>query len=784
MAAMLASCSESFEAQQPVAPSQMPAVAGETPVSFGIYTSRAGDATRGGATGTLTTDGLKDANGAIGQAGFGVFAYYTDNLYYTGSTKPNFMYNQQVTYKGGLGAWTYEPVKYWPNEYDSNADADKVSFFAYAPYLGCDPATGSVDESTWGISGFSKNSASGDPIVKYATSFDLTKQVDLCWAVKNGGTWNTLTDQGSQTIADGYAWKDVEHPATIEQKMTFYFRHATAQLNVQIDTDADIIQHQDGSAINGDTKVYVRSITFKGITQRGALNLNNTVANQPLWLNFNGQGELQPASSPVVINDGRLDGREGRTADAYETNPALNPNIIQTAEVTTGVTGTLQNLFSVESLSGTDDEKAAAPIYVIPTGDDALTVTIAYDVETADPNLGRYLSDGTTHGYSVQNVITKEITFGSNSEGLKAGNNYQVKFHLGLNGVKFDANVEDWYDAAGGVAKLPADVMTERITLDEDSLDLSVGDEIYLIPTIKPDNATDMTVTWTSSDETVATVDANGKVTAVGAGTATITATTSGGQTATCEVTVSAVACSGSSLSEAAVGMIICEHGKVHTATTEDLACGGKKVAVVAYVGDAGTADYSEGSEGYHGLAIALYDATGSEGCIWYTEEAGAPCVDIQYNPSTIYNTPDVYGKGIYNTNKLAGGCEADHVHDAATAAKNYKYDTDVSEGAHPASTSQWFLPTLYQWNLIVKTMCEYDADLANIARVQLQSAAFNTKIIAAGGYGVTASDYWSSTQAADSYAYCVRFGAGTWRKNKVTGNSMSYTLVRSVLAF
>lgn len=55
----------------------------------------------------------------------------------------------------------------------------------------------------------------------------------------------------------------------------------------------------------------------------------------------------------------------------------------------------------------------------------------------------------------------------------------------------------------------------------------------------EPDNATDKTVTWTSSDPAVATVDANGKVTAVAAGSATITATTAdGGFTDTCEVTV------------------------------------------------------------------------------------------------------------------------------------------------------------------------------------------------------------------------------------------------------
>ena len=71
----------------------------------------------------------------------------------------------------------------------------------------------------------------------------------------------------------------------------------------------------------------------------------------------------------------------------------------------------------------------------------------------------------------------------------------------------------------------------------------------------------------------MATVDANGKVTAVGSGTTTITATAHN-KSATCKVTVAA---GGVALSKATVGMVICEHGKAYEATTGNLACGGKK---------------------------------------------------------------------------------------------------------------------------------------------------------------------------------------------------------------
>lgn len=77
------------------------------------------------------------------------------------------------------------------------------------------------------------------------------------------------------------------------------------------------------------------------------------------------------------------------------------------------------------------------------------------------------------------------------------------------------------------------------ITLDPATANMTVGGEtLTLTPTVLPDNATDKTVTWTTSNASVATV-ANGVVTAVAPGTATITVTTTdGAKTATCTVTV------------------------------------------------------------------------------------------------------------------------------------------------------------------------------------------------------------------------------------------------------
>ncbi len=79
------------------------------------------------------------------------------------------------------------------------------------------------------------------------------------------------------------------------------------------------------------------------------------------------------------------------------------------------------------------------------------------------------------------------------------------------------------------------------ITITPAELSMLVGSTQQLVAAVIPENATDKNVTWSSDNETVATVDANGVVTAAAPGSATITVTTAdGGKTATCAVTVSA----------------------------------------------------------------------------------------------------------------------------------------------------------------------------------------------------------------------------------------------------
>lgn len=82
-------------------------------------------------------------------------------------------------------------------------------------------------------------------------------------------------------------------------------------------------------------------------------------------------------------------------------------------------------------------------------------------------------------------------------------------------------------------------ISVDGITLNRTSLSLTTGDTFTLVATISPINATNQNLTWESDDEDVAYVDEEGLVTAISAGSATISVTTEdGGYSATCVVTV------------------------------------------------------------------------------------------------------------------------------------------------------------------------------------------------------------------------------------------------------
>ena len=86
-------------------------------------------------------------------------------------------------------------------------------------------------------------------------------------------------------------------------------------------------------------------------------------------------------------------------------------------------------------------------------------------------------------------------------------------------------------------------MLATSISLNQSAMNLTVGSSQRLMATVMPANASNKTVTWSSSDESIATVDANGNVTGITTGLATITATTNDGSnlSTSCAVTVSGI---------------------------------------------------------------------------------------------------------------------------------------------------------------------------------------------------------------------------------------------------
>ena len=275
------------------------------------------------------------------------------------------------------------------------------------------------------------------------------------------------------------------------------------------------------------------------------------------------------------------------------------------------------------------------------------------------------------------------------------------------------------------------------------------------------------------------------KVTPVAVGTTTLTATSSLGTT-TIPVYVGEMPLA--AVTSEHVGFVICSNGCVCKPTnpedgTSALGCGHTKVAIIAHVGATGTVDYSTTVDGskYRGLAIAMADWNSSGTCQWYTANSGTH-VAQNSTIGTVLGAPAIYMKGIDFTNTLADGCGAEHTHAAATNAKNWQYTGAENAGDHPSGTSQWFLPAIGQWNLIVQGLTGLSTNLTTSTNNSYKNAAFDTILGAAGGDAAKfqAGNYWSSVEYSTSGAWYMYFGNGGAHYDGKSANNR----VRPVLAF
>ncbi len=137
-------------------------------------------------------------------------------------------------------------------------------------------------------------------------------------------------------------------------------------------------------------------------------------------------------------------------------------------------------------------------------------------------------------------ATNKSVTWKSSNEAVATVDANGVVTAIALGEAVITATTTDGSNLSATCKVTVVPTLAETITLDKTEISLEATETATLVATVLPELTTDKSVTWISSNEAVATVDANGVVTAIAVGEATIIATTTDGSnlSATCKVTV------------------------------------------------------------------------------------------------------------------------------------------------------------------------------------------------------------------------------------------------------
>lgn len=223
------------------------------------------------------------------------------------------------------------------------------------------------------------------------------------------------------------------------------------------------------------------------------------------------------------------------------TNWGADPNEIKNRSAFVKITGLKVGTTTVTA--STETRKALQDCTVTVTAPVPVTsVKLDQDELTCDSFEGLYYLNCTVYPDDATNTNVKWVSSDPDvvqvySSGDRRGQVVPQNPGIATITVSAQENPAVTYDC---IVTVTATRPVESISLNHDAKTFTkAGETLQLTATIYPDSATNKTVTWKSSDKTVATVDESGLVTAVGNGTANITATTEDGNyTATCKVTV------------------------------------------------------------------------------------------------------------------------------------------------------------------------------------------------------------------------------------------------------
>jgi uncharacterized protein YjdB len=267
--------------------------------------------------------------------------------------------------------------------------------------------------------------------------------------------------------------------------------------------------------------------TGNGNTAVTGVSLNKT----SLTLAVGGTETLTPTIQPASATNKNVSWASNNTAVATVNNGTVTAVAAGSATITV----TTQDGGKTATCSVTVNAANPGNVAVIGVTLDQSTLTLTVGGNTAT----------LTHTLNPTNATNKNVTWTSSNNSVATVNNGTVTA-VATGSATITVTTQDGsHTATCSVtvnAASPGTVAVIGVTLSQSTLTLTVGGSAAtLTHTLNPTNATNKNVTWTSSNESVATVN-NGTVTVVAVGSAVITVTTQdGSHTATCSVTVNPV---------------------------------------------------------------------------------------------------------------------------------------------------------------------------------------------------------------------------------------------------
>ena len=219
------------------------------------------------------------------------------------------------------------------------------------------------------------------------------------------------------------------------------------------------------------------------------------------------------------------------------------------------------------------------------------------------------------------------------------------------------------------------------------------------------------------------------------------------------------------------IGKVAGADGKIYANVAAAKAASTTACAIIAYVGS----ETGEASPYNHGLAIAMKDA--SAGYLQWKISYGSNDNPNQYTDPASAIAAKESGSAL-----SAGRNNSTWPAFEAALANSITASDGISAAAPASGTSGWFLPSLYQWNMIVKGLSGQSADLSYDYNDNYTASSLNTKIEAAGADGLQSGVYWSSTEFDGSNAWLFRANLGDVYGSRIRKDFDIY--VRSAFAF